>query len=879
MNLITRNSAQQYWAFLKRFRWQDYGNFALTAYLGKLVVSGEGWLTKGIFLLLLYFSGEKIVKVYRRQDATGLEYYCKKAAKSYSSDDFKKAIHYINKGLAAGSNLKDNPNLYSAYVMRGGSRLMLNKYDEAIMDCTAAIEIDPSKGKGYYARGYAKFRSNSNDEEYEKDIRKAAELGYEDAINMLESISRAKPEISLLNPADNLEEWRISQALLARNAAYIQAYERYIEILDDNKVLQEFQKLKDQLGIEYFTQLEVASKYKDEYMLFRLRNLTTACMAVNMHGQSLEDKDAFGKYFLHPIFDETDTRLRKRLREEDIQKQFDRANELEQYIVYGCSLYCNKLLNLIDGGTREERDKGENYDKFLEIQSSIESKKMVDEIYVVREAMIWTIASTNVDLVTSAEDSDAFEVKAFKLLSSTNKYGIEYGNGPYKRGDIIDAVIQRKEWECQIFEDAKGFSISSYKEKVFSMTDTQLSEEAAGNDSPLEMREFLNRWGQASQIKYGIKELRQAVINDYAYLCHEDGGTKPDETSLQQFKKDVATMSREELLSETSVIETSAFKADELVDYIEVWIDKCEFAELAYEQTNEGGTILLRNSPIKSDLPQNIGYREYFNTALSEWKAGDLRSALSNCNKALEINNSHGQSIRLKGLLHYSLGELKQARKIYLKTIELEETYVEDFFDLGKIENSLGEFEASTTHLLQAIAINMQKRDDSNESFDLAMLAKSSYYLANSFLNLGEYKLGINAYEKCLDMWDWSEEEYSKFNAEFLRLAACLYSGNKDSEKAQEAITRAQSLDPTSAEIWYDSGVIKRESGDLEGAIRDFKKSYEINPSLNSAAHNIGSIYFDLGNNKKACEYWTIGASLGNQNSQALIEKHCSDER
>ena len=118
MNLITKKSAQKYWSFLKRFRWQDYGNFALTAYLGKLAVSGEGWLTKGIFLLLLYFSGEKIIKVYRRQDAAGLEYYCEKAAKSYSSDDFKKAIHYINKGLAAGSNLKGDPNLYSAYVMR-----------------------------------------------------------------------------------------------------------------------------------------------------------------------------------------------------------------------------------------------------------------------------------------------------------------------------------------------------------------------------------------------------------------------------------------------------------------------------------------------------------------------------------------------------------------------------------------------------------------------------------------------------------------------------------------------------------------------------------------------------------------------------------------
>ena len=51
-------------------------------------------------------------------------------------------------------------------------------------------------------------------------------------------------------------------------------------------------------------------------------------------------------------------------------------------------------------------------------------------------------------------------------------------------------------------------------------------------------------------------------------------------------------MSLNELMSETSVIETSAFKTDELVDYIKAWINKSEFAELAYEQTSDGGTIL-----------------------------------------------------------------------------------------------------------------------------------------------------------------------------------------------------------------------------------------------------------------------------------------------
>lgn len=270
--------------------------------------------------------------------------------------------------------------------------------------------------------------------------------------------------------------------------------------------------------------------------------------------------------------------------------------------------------------------------------------------------------------------------------------------------------------------------------------------------------------------------------------------------------------------------------------------------------------------------------KQYFNSALAKWNARDYRSALSDCNNALAINNLHGQSIRLKGMLHYSLGELEEARESYLKTIELDDACLEDFFDLGKIENSLGEFKASAVHLLEAIAINSMRKGDSSESFDLDMFAKSSYYLSNSFLNLGEYTLGIKIYEACIDKWDLNTDESSRFNAEFLRLAACLYSGNKDGEKAKAAISRALSLNPSSGKIWYDSGVIKRESGDLEGAIEDFEKSHKLDPSLNSAGHNIGSIYFDLGNNEEACKYWKIGADLGNQSSKALWQKHCSND-
>jgi len=266
----------------------------------------------------------------------------------------------------------------------------------------------------------------------------------------------------------------------------------------------------------------------------------------------------------------------------------------------------------------------------------------------------------------------------------------------------------------------------------------------------------------------------------------------------------------------------------------------------------------------------------YFNSALKKWNAGDHHGSMADCEMALRINPNHSQSIRLRGVLLYSLGELTDARVAYLETIELEDSCLYDFFDLGKIENKLGMHESAAIHLGKAIKINLQMRADQAESFDWSIFRQSSYYLANSFFNLEEYECGILAFTKWYDMHDGSEDIGPFCEAEFLRLAACLYDGSGDKERATEVINRALDLDQSSAEIWYDRGVIKRDSGDLDGAVDDFKKAFDLNPAFGMAVHNIGSICFDRGEQEEACRYWSIGADLGHLNSRTARDQYCS---
>ena len=268
-------------------------------------------------------------------------------------------------------------------------------------------------------------------------------------------------------------------------------------------------------------------------------------------------------------------------------------------------------------------------------------------------------------------------------------------------------------------------------------------------------------------------------------------------------------------------------------------------------------------------------YQVNFNNALEKWNNGDLDGALIECENALKLNSEFSKAIRLKAWIHYRLAQLIEAREFYIKLIRLKQAELTDFYDIGKIENSLGEHEQAVLYLAYCLSINSPATGDLYAPFDAEIFAKSSYYLANSFYNLEDHEKANKICQDWMNYWDLSEAKYAEFNAEFLRLTACTYDALGNSDIALKTINNALRLNSKSSKIYYDCGVIKRDSGDLQGALNDFKKSFELDPRFGSAIHNIGSIYFDKGETKKACEYWQIGSKLGNENSKLLLDRHC----
>lgn len=102
-----------------------------------------------------------------------------------------------------------------------------------------------------------------------------------------------------------------------------------------------------------------------------------------------------------------------------------------------------------------------------------------------------------------------------------------------------------------------------------------------------------------SQNQITIEQLRQSVINDYAYICADDGGTESDEMSLEDYKKSVSEMSWEELMQETSVnVDEPSGKPYEMTleEYVSIWGARSEYAELNYTKNEDGSTCLIEEN-------------------------------------------------------------------------------------------------------------------------------------------------------------------------------------------------------------------------------------------------------------------------------------------
>ena len=87
---------------------------------------------------------------------------------------------------------------------------------------------------------------------------------------------------------------------------------------------------------------------------------------------------------------------------------------------------------------------------------------------------------------------------------------------------------------------------------------------------------------------------------------------------------------------------------------------------------------------------------------------------------------------------------------------------------------------------------------------------------------------------------------------------------------------KAIELNPTLAEAYINRGNTKNDLNDYRGAILDFNKAIELNPTLAKVFNNRGTAKSFLGDKNGSCLDWSKAGELGYGNAYDSIKKYCN---
>lgn len=92
-------------------------------------------------------------------------------------------------------------------------------------------------------------------------------------------------------------------------------------------------------------------------------------------------------------------------------------------------------------------------------------------------------------------------------------------------------------------------------------------------------------------------------------------------------------------------------------------------------------------------------------------------------------------------------------------------------------------------------------------------------------------------------------------------------------DEAEDALTKAIQYDKNNYEAYYYRGCAKTNAMKYKDAISDFEKAIEIKPDYADAYFNIGKVYFLMGDEDKACEYYKLADQYGRPNLEDYLSR------
>jgi tetratricopeptide (TPR) repeat protein len=201
----------------------------------------------------------------------------------------------------------------------------------------------------------------------------------------------------------------------------------------------------------------------------------------------------------------------------------------------------------------------------------------------------------------------------------------------------------------------------------------------------------------------------------------------------------------------------------------------------------------------------------YTNRGNAYVRLGQLNQAISDCNKAIELNPKLAQAYSNRGAIYVTLGQHTQAISDCTKAIELNPKLSEAYNNRGFAYYNLGRLPQAISDYTKVIELDPK-------------YAKAYYNRGFAYGNLDQLSQAISDYTKAIKLDLKYATAYCNRGFAYYKLSQL--------PQAIADYTTAIELNPKYAEAYLCRGIAYATLGKFEEAKRDLLKVIELNPAL-----------------------------------------------
>lgn len=286
-------------------------------------------------------------------------------------------------------------------------------------------------------------------------------------------------------------------------------------------------------------------------------------------------------------------------------------------------------------------------------------------------------------------------------------------------------------------------------------------------------------------------------------------------------------------------------------------------SQLKYNEKDYQGALSDLNKSIELN-PQL--FLTYYNRANVNLKLNNLNESIADCNKTLEIIPNFVLAYNVRGIAKMKLKEQFGALQDFNKSIEIDKDFASAYNSRGLVKAALEDIDGAINDINKAIQI-----EPKNEVF----------YISRGGINFfnGNKEEGCQDFQKAKDL-GFSDAQtlinkfcnYSQTAIEYYE-SGIIKQNNKNYEGAISDYNKAIDIDPKFVKAYNNRGIAKSDLNDFKGAISDYTKAIEIEPNDIFAYCNRGLAKTKLKDYNGAISDYTKAISLDPQDVNSYMAR------